>query len=518
MIPSVLVTAAAFVFSYGLLDMLTLRQQSVVFTMLLSAYLVVRHRKRMRVVIPTRAVAAPPVAVQPTAATANRRHFVPPQDRPMQRSVSSEQGQINTLLRARKIPFQITSTVPTPDYYCYFLDKLPGATFAPLRSYVADLAHEVYRFRGNSGEPVTVTLNEQPPYLRVTAETRRILPWSERSKSLPAYAAQVGAYWTHTTQASMMTIDFSDQKQWAMGVFSSSGGGKSMLLRAALLSLLETSVPGGTEFYLIDLDSNQYDSYAALPHVRAIATTDAQALALLRHLALLVEDDRELTNTVRRFVVADEFQMLSAQSIYAEEIMVAMTVLAQRGRKHGINLLLSTQDPTGGNYPIELQRNTKVILAGLTEDDSYLVRFFGVNGADKLRGDGDFIFKSAGRQINFKGFYISDDDVAETISAICAKWGRDGSLMRFEEDASEADGEVLPLPQPPVGKRQKRIIADAEVVRPYLNEAYDRTTGQLRDGWGPRLLKQLYGEPKPNVGGYSTRLNEAVQYALNTTT
>lgn len=522
-------------------DWLTLRQQSVLFAAVTFGYLFTVHR--IKPVLRSEDAPQPLARPIPTTHAAPRDRATPSPPPPTYRQseqpvvatgMTEEQRYINSLLHARKM-FQMTSGQPveTPDYILYMLRSEPGRQLAALRGYLGDLANEIFKFRGQMGDPVTVTLNEQPLYLRVTAQQRRMLPWSYRNtQSLRPNVAQVGVYWQHS-QPTTMSIDFADQKQWSLGVFSSSGGGKSMLLRSALLSLLESCTPADTQFYLIDLDSSQYDAYKLLPHVRCVAETDKQALAVLQHLAALVEADRDLSNTVRRYVVIDEFQMLSAQSAFADGIMAAMEVLAQRGRKHGINLLLSTQDPSGGNYPTALQRNTKVILAGLTEDASYLKRFFGVEDADLLQGDGDFVYKSAGKQTNFKGFYISDADVADTIGAITLRWGIDERLIEFEEEKTPTvppTGPTIPPTTAPtipptapterlvlsVGSRsdsRSRVADDAMKILPYLAEAYDEDEGTWRNGWAARLIVLLYGEKKPSAGSYLGRLNAALSYA-----
>lgn len=537
MIATVTIMAGLGVVAFGLLDMLTLRQQSILFAVGLFGWMMLRYRlpgparvaMQMAATPPTPTIVTPRMQPRPPAPPPVAPAYRAPV-RPVAGSPPSEQRQINALLYQRRILFQLVSMTETPDYYCYILDKLPGAQFAPLRRYLPDLASEIYQMRGGQGEPVHVSLSEQPPMLRVTAPERTVLAWSERARGLKANTAQVGAYWT-LNMGLPLTIDFADQKQWSLGVFSSSGGGKSMLLRAAVLSLLENCAPGDTEFYFIDLDSNQYDAYRILPHVRCVAGEEAEAVALLSFLAELVEDDRDMSNTVRRYLVIDEFQMLSAQSEFSEDIMEHMSVLAQRGRKHGVNLLLSTQDPSGANYPTVLQRNTKVILAGLTEDGSYLKRWFGVDGADKLRGDGDFIFKSAGKQLNFKGLYVSDEDVRRALGELVARWGKDDSGVEFVEAAAAPNQrpnrpnetpnhdltELLTLPAQPLGRKEQRVRADAEKILPYLDEAYDYDAGALRPGWGVLLIEKLYGGPKPNAGNYSTRLDDALDYALGRT-
>ncbi|MEZ4614948.1 MAG: FtsK/SpoIIIE domain-containing protein [Caldilineaceae bacterium] len=103
--------------------------------------------------------------------------------------------------------------------------------------------------------------------------------------------AQVGERWSGI-QTSLVTIDFTDSKTWNLGTFSGSGGGKSMLLNAAVLSLLEGTPPDRVEFYMIDLDSNQYDKFRRLPHVAAVAEEEEDALVVVEYLAGIVDGNR----------------------------------------------------------------------------------------------------------------------------------------------------------------------------------------------------------------------------------
>jgi hypothetical protein len=286
------------------------------------------------------------------------------------------------------------------------------------------------------------------------------------------------------------------------------------------MSILEFSPPAETEVYLIDLDSAQYDPFAVLPQVRCVARTEAQALAVINHLVNVVNNDRDMTNAVKRYLFIDEFQMLSIEADESDQIVDLMEVLAKRGRKHGVPWFVGTQDPTGQNYPRALQKNTKVTLAGYTQDDSYLVDPIGVTGASKLRGDGDFIFKAAGAQKNFKGFLVTDNDVKAFVEAMRNKWGTDTTVIQFEEQPTIPDQQpaftdgrpsALPLP---VIDRLPKVARDAAKVRPCLGEAYDTEAAALRSGWGKRLASILYDKDVDFAGNYRNRVMAAVDYAL----
>lgn len=500
------VVASDFYVSYVALDMLTSLQQALVFSMTIFVYLVVFYRKELPMLATTQ------VYRQPNAMTTPSQRQGATVQQPG--AITPEQRVINKWLYNNRVSIQATTATTTPDYEIYNLVKAPGASWSVLSKQVlADLAYEVYAWRGG-GEPINIVFNEMPAYLRVTRKQRDILPWASRLPGMPPYVAQVGAA-LNGTDLSLVKVNFVDPKEWLLGVFSSSGGGKSNILKAAALSVLENCDPTNSEFYFIDLDSNQFDSWLRLPHVRFVATEEHEALALLDYLNRQIEGNRDLSNTKRRFLVVDELQMLTSRSDNADQFKELLGTLAERWRKHGGNMLLSTQDPTGDNYPTALQRNTKVIMAGLTEDDSYLKKFLGVDGARTLRGDGDFIVKGAGRQMNFKGFMLTPNDINKTLDAIVKRWGEDYGTLAFEQDKPEDEpGTVLRMPT----IKRSRIELDAETIHAYLDEAYDHSAGRLRDGWGVKLLEILYERPVANAGNYKKRLDDALYFCLTNLT
>lgn len=518
-----LVVALAFYVSFVLLADNTLLQRSLVFSMTLFLYLAAFYRKGQPILRPAYQVAHPgtnasgsPVGRQPYAMpTGTRPAPVQAQTGP----ITDELVTINNWLRLHDLRVQVSGATPTPDYYCYALVKTSSASWSVFSPKVlTDLAYEIFAFRGG-GDPVTVTFNEQPAYLRVTKEHRDVLPWVARLSGLTTYTAQVGASLSGA-EMKLVKVNLVDTvemtpKDYLVGVFSSSGGGKSNVLRAMALSVLENADPANTEFYFIDLDSNQFDGWLRLPHVRFVAGTEPEALGLLNYLVQGMEGNRTLVSTTMRFLVIDELQMLTAQSANAPLFRELLGKLAERWRKHGGCLLLATQDPTGDNYPTALQRNTKVIMAGLTEDASYLSRFFGVEGADQLRGDGDFLIKKAGRQLNFKAFLLAKDDIQQTLDGIVTRWGEDYSTLEIaEEDATGEDTQDRIAVPPAAKPKRSQAEIDADAIMQYLDDAYDFGAGALRKGWGVKLLEVLYGKSVQNAGNYKTRLDNALNAGL----
>jgi FtsK/SpoIIIE family len=513
---------------FGLLDNLAIHQQVLLMSGIMLAYAIYAFPVKPKAQATSYApVIAPMPVYQPQAPAPS--YVAPEQVATQAKQVAApgastdEMRFINRLLAAKaetdkNFLFQAVNATRTPDYIVYNLESPLGTPTNALRSYCPQLAAAIYKMR-NGGEKVTVTFNEQPPYLRVSTADRSIVPWSSRAKSAPQHTAQLGIIFDGA-QARYLTNNMADTNGWFLAVFSSSGGGKSNMINCAVLSLLENLDPAQNEFYFIDLDSNQFERYRKLPHTRFVARTHDEALAILQYLVKLVEQDWNMSNTVHRYLVIDELQIITTKSEHSDEMITLLETMAQQARKHRNSIITGTQDPTGDNFPGGLQRNVAAVAAGKTKDDSYLVRFLSIDGASALRGKGDLIYSGETGLVNFKGFYLSPQDMTQTVDAICAKWGEDTSTIPFVDEptadrqASAGSDESQPIVLSKPIVKPSGVAADAEKLLPYLADALG-ANGKLKHGVGSSLLEVLYGETVPNAGAFSRRLKDAVEYAVN---
>jgi hypothetical protein len=521
------VIGAACVVCFVLLGNLAMHQQALLMSGIMLAYAIYAFPGKRTQATNYAPTVAPMPVYQPQAPTPAPSYVAPQQPASVAPKVAAqgtdEMKFINRILAgkamtSREFMFQAVSASTTPDYIIYNLESPTGTPTTAIKAFCGQLAADIYRQRGG-GEPVAVTLNEQPLYLRVSTAQRSALPWSSRAKSAPAHVAQLGVIFDGTKSRYLIN-NMLDPNSWFLSVFSSSGGGKSSLLKAAVLSLMEQLDPATAEFYFIDLDSNQFDSWKRAPHVRFVAETHDQALSIVQHLVTIVKGNRGMTNKIHRYLVIDELQILTTRSEHGEQFIDLLGTLAAQSRKHGFSLMFSTQDPTGDRFPVELQRNVAAVVAGKTKDDSYLKRFLNVDGAAQLRGKGDLIYSASEGQYNFKGYMLTAQDIAATIDAICARWGEDSSTIPFVDespvDRQASVGSTEPQPlvlSKPVAK-PSGVAADAEKLLPYLADALG-DNGKLKHGAGGPLLEVLYGEAVPNAGAFSRRLKDAVEYAVN---
>ena len=433
----------------------------------------------------------------------------------------------HTLVNKYKLSIAVSRVVNTPDFYCYLLAVHERETLDRLQAVLTNLSNDIFRYRRHT-EPVHVKLVQQFPHLQVSKpqHLRKPLQWGYRPRVLSPHVTLLGASW-NGPRPDPVLVDLADPKQTHVALFSSTGGGKSVLLNAMALGLMESSSPADTQLYFIDTESRQFDDYEILPHVKFVARTEEDALDVITYLADLVAADRELHNPIRRVLVVDEAQLLTEMAENAEEFQRLLIYLTKVGRKHRFNLWLATQDPTGDNVPTGIQRNIKVVVAGHTTDDSYLKRYYKIAGASGLTGDGDFLVLSGAQLRRFKSFWLDEAARQFAISTIIQKWGTDNEVLMFVPAGSgvgeastgncQAPVQYLnPLSSvSPLSSQERRVQADAAAIRGLLPQAYDFDNGGVKEGWGVALIEAIYGEPKPCSGRYRIRMLEAVNFWLD---
>jgi len=216
------------------------------------------------------------------------------------------------------------------------------------------------------------------------------------------------------------------------------GSGKSVWLRAFLLSLMLKLPPSTLEVVLVDPKAVDYAAFASAPHLRTghIITEPEEAIEQLRDLAgpelarrtkLLQEarcsNYRELRT--QRFevaspyivVVIDEFADLGLTLDRAERAEFEKQVLrlAQRARATGIFLVLATQRPSVEFVTGAVKANlpTRISFRLPQRVDSQII--LDEPGAEDLLGAGDLLLLHDGRLQRLQGCFVSMEEAAKLL-------------------------------------------------------------------------------------------------------
>jgi len=205
-------------------------------------------------------------------------------------------------------------------------------------------------------------------------------------------------------------------------VAGTAGSGKSMWLRSAIASLVETNSPETLELVLIDPKRNAFTAWKDCPHLRTpiVFPDETPVLGVLddlieemeaRYTRMANVDD--LTGLVRRdgrpipriVCVCDEYADLVAGSGMKKEIEGRIARLGSKARAAGIHLILATQTPRRDIISGAIKANLPTCVA-LRVASAVEARILEAPGAELLLGNGDLLFKSIGPPTRLQGIYL----------------------------------------------------------------------------------------------------------------
>lgn len=218
-------------------------------------------------------------------------------------------------------------------------------------------------------------------------------------------------------------------------VAGTTGSGKSVWLTSALTSLLLRNTPDDMRMLLIDPKHVELAAFEGLPHLMGPIVTEMSHVGIeLRRLVDMMEqrfalfkaagvkDLTEYNDDVvdgarlpRVVGVIDELADLLMQTKAAEPLLVR---LLQKGRAAGIHWILATQRPEAKVFTGLIRSNVpaRVVFAVQSQVDARVA--MDVSGAEKLRGQGDGLFKApgVGEPQRFQAPMVSAADVARVVN------------------------------------------------------------------------------------------------------
>ena len=192
-------------------------------------------------------------------------------------------------------------------------------------------------------------------------------------------------------------------------IAGSTGSGKSCLLNSLILSLFQKYDKDYIKSILIDLKQVEFLAYNNNKHLATpVITTTEKAIDILSKMLTIMtsrynyfskkeyrniqeHNQNENDKICYYLIVIDELADLLIQ---APEIENLICRLAQLGRAAGIHLILCTQRPDAKTLSGKIKVNIPARIA-LTVTNSYDSKtILDSTGAEKLTGNGDFLFKN----------------------------------------------------------------------------------------------------------------------------
>ena len=250
-------------------------------------------------------------------------------------------------------------------------------------------------------------------------------------------------------------------------VAGSTGSGKSVAVNGIISSILMKARPDQVKFLMVDPKMVELSVYNDIPHLLIpVVTNPRKAAKALQKVVDEMENRYELFSKfgVRNIagynakvedwnaqsqekqiplplivVIVDELADL--MMVASKEVEDAIIRLGQKARAAGIHMILATQRPSVDVISGLIKANvpSRVAFAVSSGTDSRTI--LDENGAEKLLGRGDMLFKpiDENHPVRLQGSFISDDDVERIVTFIKDQASADYDESFHPGEVSEND-------------------------------------------------------------------------------
>ena len=299
-------------------------------------------------------------------------------------------------------------------------------------------------------------------------------------------------------------------------VAGSTGSGKSVAVNGIIASILMKARPDQVKFMMVDPKMVELSVYNDIPHLLIpVVTNPRKASKALQKVVDEMENRYELFAKVGVRNIAGfnaKVEEFNAQSDYkqiplplivvivdeladlmmvaSKEVEDAIIRLGQKARAAGIHMILATQRPSVDVISGLIKANvpSRVAFAVSSGTDSRTI--LDENGAEKLLGRGDMLFKpiDENHPVRLQGSFISDDDVERIVNFIKVQADADYDESFDPGEVSENEGEFSDGESggDPLFEEAKALVietqkASASMIQRRLSVGFNRATRLMEE-------------------------------------
>ena len=300
-------------------------------------------------------------------------------------------------------------------------------------------------------------------------------------------------------------------------VAGSTGSGKSVAVNGIITSILMKALPSQVKLLMIDPKMVELDVYNDIPHLLIpVVTNPRKAARALQKIVDEMENRYELFRRVGSrniegynakvekynaenvekqqtlpliVIIVDELADL--MMVASKEVEDAIIRIGQKARAAGIHMILATQRPSVDVISGLIKANvpSRVAFAVSSGTDSRTI--LDANGAEKLLGRGDMLFKpiDENHALRLQGAFLSDDDVASVVNFIKNQASADYDDTfdpgeGADDDARAFDGNMSSSENDsgdPLFEQAKQLVveyqkASASMLQRRLSTGFNRAT------------------------------------------
>ena len=299
-------------------------------------------------------------------------------------------------------------------------------------------------------------------------------------------------------------------------VAGSTGSGKSVAVNGIIASILMKARPDQVKFMMVDPKMVELSVYNDIPHLLIpVVTNPRKASKALQKVVDEMENRYELfakvgvrniagfNAKVEEFNAQSEYkqvplplivvivdELADLMMVASKEVEDAIIRLGQKARAAGIHMILATQRPSVDVISGLIKANvpSRVAFAVSSGTDSRTI--LDENGAEKLLGRGDMLFKpiDENHPVRLQGSFISDDDVERIVNYIKAQADADYDESFDPGEVSENEGEFSDGESggDPLFEEAKALVietqkASASMIQRRLSVGFNRATRLMEE-------------------------------------
>ena len=299
-------------------------------------------------------------------------------------------------------------------------------------------------------------------------------------------------------------------------VAGSTGSGKSVAVNGIIASILMKARPDEVKFMMVDPKMVELSVYNDIPHLLIpVVTNPRKASRALQKVVDEMENRYELFSKVGARNIAGynaKVAEYNAQSEYkqvplplivvivdeladlmmvaSKEVEDAIIRLGQKARAAGIHMILATQRPSVDVISGLIKANVPSRIAFAVSSGTDSRTILDENGAEKLLGRGEMLFKpiDENHPVRLQGSFISDEDVERIVAFVKNQAEADyddsfdpGEVSESDLDTGGGDDEGDPLFEEAKALVIETQKASASMIQRRLSVGFNRATRLMEE-------------------------------------
>lgn len=375
------------------------------------------------------------------------------------RELETNANTIVEALRSFGVQTKCIGTCRGPSVTRYELQPAAGVKISKITGLADDIALNL----ASSGIRIEAPIPNRPAVgIEVPNKIRDTVPFRQliESNDIGEKKSKLAAVLGKDISGEIVIADIAEMPH--LLIAGTTGSGKSVCVNSIIMSILFRSKPEEVRFIMIDPKAVEFMAYNGIPHLLIPVVTDPKKAAgalnwavgeMLKRYSMfseynvrnihgynsLADKDPEMKKMEQIVIFIDELADLIMAS--KNEVEDSICRLAQMARAAGMHLVIATQRPTVDVVTGLIKANipSRIALKVSSGTDSRVI--MDEQGAEKLLGKGDMLFKSVSmpKPIRVQGCWISDKEVERVVDFLKNKFelDYDDDVMKEVERQAE---------------------------------------------------------------------------------